>query len=80
MTQWRQSETVPYTGFIIFPKSQCSTDFMKAIGDGRFKLDILDVKSQYTPQFTYYRDDGSKSSMTLQYRSVPKFYKVYGRL
>ena len=70
MTQWRQPETAQYTGFIIFPKSQCSTDFMKALGDGRIKFDLLDVKSQYTPQFTYYRDDGSRSSLTIQYRSV----------
>ena len=70
VTQWRQPETAQYTGFIIFPKSECSTDFMKALGDGRIKFDLLDVKSQYTPQFTYYRDDGSRSSLTIQYRSV----------
>ena len=43
---------------------------MKALGDGRIKFDIQDKKSQYTPQFTYYRDDGSRSSLTIQYRSV----------
>ena len=72
VTQWRQPETAQYTGFIIFPKSECSTDFMKALGDGRIKFDLLDVKSQYTPQFTYYRDDGSRSSLTIQYRSVDR--------
>lgn len=65
-------ETTAYTGFNIFTKKYCGTDFITGLTDGRVQYDYLDNKEQYITENSYYRDDTntpSRSSVTLQYNS-----------
>ena len=48
---WRKA----YTGFNIFAKIHCGTDFIKGIADGRIQYNIVDKFALYQPGSAYYR-------------------------
>jgi len=60
--------TSPYTGFFMFSRRYCGTDFFDALSDGTIKLGMFDYEATYDVQFRHTRIDGSKgSSVTVQY-------------
>ena len=54
---WRKA----YTGFNIFAKIHCGTDFIKGLADGRIQYDIADKVELYQPgRNAYYRKGSSE--------------------
>ena len=67
-------ETAAYTGFNIFTKKYCGSDFIAAIADGRIQFEYVDKANQYqTAANAYLRDDqdnASRSSATTQWTNA----------
>ena len=64
-------ETVPYTGFLIYPRKKCGGDFINAIKDGRLQWEIMDFDNYYnsTDKYHWHRNDDERSSITLQFQN-----------
>jgi len=64
------TETVgnTYTGFLIYSRKTCGADFMDKFLDGTVNFDLYDYTGEYVPLYRYYRTDGGRSSMTLQFK------------
>ena len=62
-----QTVGTPYTGFLMFGRKSCGSDFLTATQDGRLSFDIYAATGIYTVDSTYYRDDASYSSVTIQF-------------
>merc|ERR1712048_124711 len=61
--------TGPYTGFFMFARRYCGTDFFDALSDGTINLAMYDYESTYSLKYKTTRIDGSKgSSVTFQYK------------
>lgn len=64
------AETAAYTGFNIFTKKYCGSDFIAGIADGRIRFEYADKQSQYQTGSAYLRDDKdipARSSATTQW-------------
>ena len=57
-----------YNGFLMLSRKNCGADFLEGFADGRLSFEILDKRVFYEAQYSYHRDDASKSSLTLQFR------------
>ena len=60
----------PYYGFLIFSRKKCGNEFLSAVANGDITFDVLDKYHAYitSHQFAYLRNDGPKTSVTIQYR------------
>jgi len=57
-----------YTGFFMFSRRYCGSDFFNGLSDGSIQLGIFDYDSNYEIKHKHTRIDGSKgSSVTFQY-------------
>ena len=71
-----------YTGFAIWSRKKCGPDFMDKVNDGTVTFDMLDTYDSANPngwydtagQFSYKRDDGSSTSVSIQWGQVVSFY------
>lgn len=72
VTMTKMPESQPYTGFIIWPRKKCGASFLEAMTNGTITYDVMDTTGGHnyeSPQFTYFRDDKGKSSVTMQWGS-----------
>lgn len=58
----------PYTGFFMFSRRFCGTDFFEAVSNGEIELGMSDYEDTYMIKGLHTRIDGSKgTSVTVQY-------------
>merc|ERR1711964_362694 len=63
-----------YTGFFMLSRKNCGADFMEHMLNGNVGVDIFDYEGEFVTQYTYFRDDASTSSITVQFvrNNVPE--------
>ncbi|CAG5108272.1 Oidioi.mRNA.OKI2018_I69.chr1.g3717.t1.cds [Oikopleura dioica] len=65
--QWNLHKT-EYLGFLTFGQFFCGSDFLKAIDDGRLRIDFTDNRPVYAYSGqTAYKENGNFSKKTLQF-------------
>lgn len=65
----QKPEDEAYSGFIIYSRKNCGSNFLKAIKDGLVSFDVMDSAAYYntTGQLRYYHEAGQQTSAVIQF-------------